>query len=180
VADEGDATYCRWRLGTGGATGTVRHQGNRKGGFGHVAVQKHRGGNRLKLIPIIALIAAAAVSLVAWSQTASAALSSDVIHLNCGADGSFDAIDYGNQGNSTWAPAHILGTNRVIKPVEFSNFVLTVTDESGTHTSEPDGAAKAHAPANADLMSCHFTTGGTFPGGSYEVSGDVVAFVAGK
>jgi hypothetical protein len=128
---------------------------------------------------IVAPAAAFIVALAAIA-TGSAARGSDIINLDCGADGTFQAVSYGNEGNSRFAPAHIIGTHQTIIPVAFSNLHGSFTHDGQTETfSDPD-VAKAHAPKSADLMDCQFTIDGTFEGGSYHVEGDVTAYIPGR
>ena len=123
---------------------------------------------------------AASTLAIAAVATASAKVDRNVVHVDCGPGGVFEIVANGDGGNSTFTPAHIIGTNKNLKPVAFSNVVIVVTDNEGeTETfSDPD-VAKTHAPTSAELMDCHFSLSLSFPDATAYVTGDAVVYIQG-
>lgn len=130
-----------------------------------------------------ALIAGAAGTLAALAIVSAAFAAKpgrDVVNVDCGSDGTFQVVSYGNDGRSNFTPAHIVGTNNVAIPVAFSNVSGTFTDLAGVaHPFQEDDVSR-HAPANVDLLHCHFSISGSGPDGTFSVGGDVVAYIPGK
>jgi len=129
---------------------------------------------------IIAGVVGATAALLIVSGAFAAKPERDVIDVDCGSDGTFQVVSFGNEGNSNFTPAHIVGTNNVIIPVAFSDISGTFTDPDGnTHPFEEDDVSR-HAPARVNLMNCRFAISGSGPEGSFSVSGNVVAYIPGK
>jgi hypothetical protein len=117
------------------------------------------------------------IGVVAFGATASAAKQPNPpATVDCGAAGSFQVTS--SPGNGNFTPAKIIGDGGgVLIPVAFSNQSGTFTDPDGNVSTETEPDVSHPAPANKDLMSCHFTIAFSDPsGGSVSFSGDVVAF----
>ncbi len=131
-----------------------------------------------------ALLAGAAGTLAALaivSAAFGAKPERNVIDVDCGSDGTFQVVSYGDQGQSNFAPAHIVGTNKVIIPVAFSNVSGTFTDTDGTVHPFQDDDISRHAPVHVTLLDCHFSIDGSDGhGGTFSVAGDVTAYIPGK
>lgn len=129
------------------------------------------------MIRTVTVFAAVVVGVVAFGASAFAAKPpSPPATVDCGADGVFQVTT--SPGNGNFTPAKIIGNGGgVLIPVAFSNQTGTFTDPEGNMTTETEPDVSHNAPANKDLMSCHFTVSFSDPsGGSVSFSGDVVAF----
>jgi hypothetical protein len=129
------------------------------------------------LTRILIALALAAVAAIGLTAAVSAAKPEQgTINVDCGADGTF--VVGLTPGNGTFTPAPIVGGGNLI-PVAFSNQVSTFTDNEGNTFTENEPDASHPAPANKDLLSCHFEATFSDDTGSGTFSGDVIAFMVG-
>ena len=129
------------------------------------------------MIRMLIAVGMAAVAAVVLTGAASAAKpQQQLVSVDCGADGTFTVTS--SPGNGTFTPAHIIGGGNLI-PVAFTNQVATFTDPDGNTITENQPDASHPAPANKDLLSCHFTATFSDSTGTGTFSGDVVAFMVG-
>jgi len=125
---------------------------------------------------VAAFSLAAAVLLTVAGAAFAAKPPSPPADVDCGADGTF--VVAVSPGNGSFTPARILsGGSGLLIPVAFSNQVGTFTDNEGNTMSEPEPDVSHPAPANKDLLSCHFTVSFSDDTGTFTFSGDVVAFM---
>jgi hypothetical protein len=124
--------------------------------------------------------AAAVVAMLAIVSGALAAKPpATLIAVDCGSDGTFTVLDWGNGGNNRFRPVHMDGSNQVVIPVEFFDVVTVFTPDVGAPQTFPALDDKRHAPANVDLLTCTFDASVSVPGGTYRTTGGVVAYIAG-
>lgn len=124
----------------------------------------------------ISITVLAAVAAIALTATAFAAKPAPpLIDVDCGADGTFTII--GGPGQGRWTPGIIADGSGVLIPVAFSNQHGTFTDNEGHVFSDDPPDISKHAPANKDLMDCHFSVSFEDENGSGSFSGDAVVFL---
>ncbi len=130
--------------------------------------------------PILAMSCGAIAAIAILSGASAAKSTEGAINVDCGDDGTLQVLSYGNGGRSRFTPVHIVGTNKVLIPVAFTNGSGTFTDNEGHVETFTEDDSSRGAPANADLMDCHYSVSFTTPDGTVAFEGDVEAYIPGK
>ncbi len=126
----------------------------------------------------VVIVALGVLTFGGWhaSSAYAAKPAPQLVSLDCGSDGAF-TVEVSNS-NGVFAAAHVTGGGTII-PVAFSNQHSTFTDTQGNVFTDDPPDVSHNAPANKDILSCHFTATFADANGSGTFSGDVEAFIVG-
>jgi hypothetical protein len=135
-----------------------------------------KGSDLIRLI--IGLAAAVAFGSALFAGTAAAAKPGATTGVaDCGSDGTFTFIVTENNGKLT--PALLEGGG-VFIPSAIKNLHGEFTDNKGNTQPFSDPDVERHAPANKNLMTCHFRFTFADENGSGFVEGDATGFIPGR